>query len=116
MASAYQDPPNSTYTDSVMRAYYFVLWFFSKIVGLLLFFACIYVFFQFPGAFIWLYLTDGYIDGLLDKAVYGIGLGVSMLFWYGIYNTEVGFRLLEPVLHNVMNLLEHGYWKGDDYH
>jgi len=91
----------------------FVPWFLSKIVGLLLFLVCFYIGFQFPGAFLWLYLTDGSFDGWWNTTLFLVGVGVSNLFWYGVYRTAVGFRLMESFLRFVMNLLEHGYYKGD---
>ena len=99
-----------------MRLGEFILWFLSKIVGLLLFLASFYIGFQFPGAFLWLYVTGGSIDGPWDKTLFLVGVGVSNLFWYGVYRTELGFQLMESFLRFVMNLLKHGHYKGDGLH
>ena len=99
-----------------------ILWILGKAVGLLMFVAVWSFGLWFPGIFLALYTSD--IFGIEDIffvepwgfAVFMISLVVSGGFWYVIYKTKVGFRILEPILTATMNLLEHGHYRGGGPH
>ena len=97
-----------------MRVGEFLKWLVSKLVGALLAITCFYGGFFFPGGVLWFYITNASIEAAWEKFVFLIGVGISSLFWYGVYRTTIGRQSVDSVLGVVVNLAEHGHWKGRD--